>query len=184
MTAVEPSRHGIGRDPGAASPFVPPLPPSRYERPRAHIRPEQDLTWFRRAWPLVAAHKWLLGSSLAGTFGALIIQVVVPLVVMQTIDVALVDRAAPLRGYIVLLAVLAVLRGAFNYVGRLNLFRSAYRFEYELRNIVYDHLSTMSFSFYDRVQSGYIISRANSDIRAVQLYLAFAPSILLQCGVA
>jgi ATP-binding cassette subfamily B protein len=177
MTAVE-------HDPTAASPFVPPLPPSRYERPRANIRTEQDLTWFRRALPIVAAHKWLLGSSLAATFAALIVQVVVPLVVMQTIDVALVDRAAPLGGYIVLLTVLAVLRGGFNYVGRLNLFRSAYRFEYELRNIVYAHLSTLSFSFYDRVQSGYIISRANSDIRAVQLYLAFAPSILLQCGVA
>jgi ATP-binding cassette subfamily B protein len=177
MSAVE-------HDPTTASPFVPPLPPTRYERPRAHIRPEPELTWFRRALPIVAAHKWLLGSSLAATFAALIIQVVIPLVVMQTIDVALVDRSAPLGGYIVVLTVLAVFRGLFNYVGRLNLFRSAYRFEYELRNIVYAHLSTLSFSFYDRVQSGYIISRANSDIRAVQMYLAFAPSILLQCGVA
>ena len=112
------------------------------------------------------------GILLAATFVALIIQVVMPLVVMQTIDVALVDRAAPLDGYILVLAVLALFRGLFNYVGRLNLFRSAYRFEYDLRNIVYTHLSTLSFSFYDRAQSGYIISRANSDIRAVQMYLA------------
>jgi len=184
MTAVEQSRDGVGPDPETGSPFVPRLPPSRYERPRAYIRPEQELSWSRRALPLVAAHKWLLGSSLAATFVALIIQVVMPLVVMQTIDVALVDRAAPLDGYILVLAVLALFRGLFNYVGRLNLFRSAYRFEYDLRNIVYTHLSTLSFSFYDRVQSGYIISRANSDIRAVQMYLAFAPSIILQCGVA
>ncbi len=184
MTAVEQSRDGVGPDPETGSPFVPRLPPSRYERPRAYIRPEHELSWSRRALPLVAAHKWLLGSSLAATFVALIIQVVMPLVVMQTIDIALVDRAAPLDGYILVLAVLALFRGLFNYVGRLNLFRSAYRFEYDLRNIVYTHLSTLSFSFYDRVQSGYIISRANSDIRAVQMYLAFAPSIILQCGVA
>ena len=42
----------------------------------------------------------------------------------------------------------------------------------------------MSFPFYDRVQSGQLISRANSDIRSVQMYLTFAPSILVQCSVA
>ena len=33
----------------------------------------------------------------------------------------------------------------------------------------------MSFPFYDRVQSGQLISRANSDIRSVQMYMTFAP---------
>ena len=42
----------------------------------------------------------------------------------------------------------------------------------------------MSFSFYDRVQSGQLISRANSDIRSVQMYMTFAPSILVQCSIA
>ena len=42
----------------------------------------------------------------------------------------------------------------------------------------------MSFPFYDRVQSGQLISRANSDIRSVQMYMTFAPMILVQCGVA
>ncbi len=37
----------------------------------------------------------------------------------------------------------------------------------------------MSFSFYDRVQSGQLISRANSDIRSVQLFLTFAPLVAL-----
>ena len=42
----------------------------------------------------------------------------------------------------------------------------------------------MSFPFYDRVQSGQLISRANSDIRSVQMYLTFAPMILVQCSIA
>ena len=37
----------------------------------------------------------------------------------------------------------------------------------------------MSFSFYDRVQSGQLISRANSDIRSVQMFLTFAPLVAL-----
>ena len=42
----------------------------------------------------------------------------------------------------------------------------------------------MSFPFYDRVQSGQLISRANSDIRSVQMYMTFAPMILVQCSIA
>ncbi len=60
----------------------------------------------------------------------------------------------------------------------------AYALEFDLRNIIYEHLTRMSFPFYDRVQSGQLISRANSDIRSVQMYLTFAPMILVQCSIA
>ena len=70
------------------------------------------------------------------------------------------------------------------YFSRLFLFETAYNIEYDLRNIIYEHLTRMSFSFYDRVQSGQLISRANSDIRSVQMYMTFAPSILVQCSIA
>jgi len=62
------------------------------------------------------------------------------------------------------------------YISRLFLFKTAYRIEFDFRNIIYEHLTRMSFSFYDRVQSGQLISRANSDIRSVQMYMTFAPS--------
>ncbi len=62
--------------------------------------------------------------------------------------------------------------------------KTAYAIEYDLRNIMFEHLSRMSFSFYDRVQSGELISRGNSDIRQVQIYLAFAPAVYVQCVVA
>ena len=70
------------------------------------------------------------------------------------------------------------------YIARLFLFETAYDIEYDLRNIIYEHLTKMSFAFYDRVQSGQLISRANSDIRSVQMYLTFAPLILVQCSMA
>ena len=56
----------------------------------------------------------------------------------------------------------------------------AYGIEYDLRAIIYEHLTRMSFAFYDRVQSGQLISRANSDIRSVQMFLAFAPTMVIQ----
>ena len=62
--------------------------------------------------------------------------------------------------------------------------RSAYGIEFDFRNMIYTHLTRMWFGFYDRVQSGQLISRANSDIRSVQMYLTFGPNILVQCSIA
>ena len=86
------------------------------------------------------------------------------------------DRA--LAPYVVALLVLAVVRGVLTFFYR-RLFKTAYALEYDLRNIIYEHLTQLSFSFYDRVQSGQLISRANSDIRSVQMFLAFAPIMAL-----
>jgi ATP-binding cassette subfamily B protein len=49
--------------------------------------------------------------------------------------------------------------------------------------LIYEHLTWLSFSFYDRVQSGQLISRANSDIRSVQMYSTFAPLIIVQSSI-
>jgi ATP-binding cassette subfamily B protein len=132
----------------------------------------------------VLAHKWLFGSSLLASFIGLVIQVQIPAVLRSAIDDSLVAGERPLGHYVAVILALGLARWGVSFVGRLNLFRTAYRMESDLRNIVYEHLAQLSFSFYDRVQSGYIISRANSDIRAVQMYLAFAPSIVVQCSVA
>ncbi len=71
--------------------------------------------------------------------------------------------------------VLAVCRGIYRYT----IFRVAYQIETDLRDEVYQHLTRLSFSFYDRTASGDVISRANSDIRSIQLLFAFGPMALL-----
>jgi len=48
--------------------------------------------------------------------------------------------------------------GVFGYISRNNLFKVAYAIEFDLRNILYEHFTRMSFPFYDRVQSGQLIS--------------------------
>jgi ATP-binding cassette subfamily B protein len=90
----------------------------------------------------------------------------------------------PLHFYVWWVLGLGIAGGLAGYVSRLFLFETAYEIEYDLRNIIYEHLTRMSFPFYDRVQSGQLISRANSDIRSVQMYMTFAPMILVQCSIA
>ena len=90
----------------------------------------------------------------------------------------------PLHFYVYWVLVLGLVGGVAGYFSRTSLFRVAYDIEFDLRNAIYEHLTRMSFPFYDRVQSGQLISRANSDIRSVQMYLTFAPMILVQCSIA
>jgi ATP-binding cassette subfamily B protein len=152
--------------------------------PKASIDPDVRKSWLRRALPIVKAHRGLLITSLVLSFIGLVVQVQIPNLVRIGIDKAVVDRAAPLATYVWWIVGLALLQGLINYLARLYLLRTAYEMEYDLRNIVYAHLAKMPFGFYDRVQSGELMSRSSSDIRAVQMYLSFGPSILVQCLIA
>ncbi len=134
--------------------------------------------------PIVLAHKWMFGFSLLASFIGLAVQVQIPNEVGQAIDSLGKTTDKSLEYFVSIIVVLAVIRFVLTYLSRNYLLKTAYHIEYDLRNIIYEHLSRMSFSFYDRVQSGQLISRANSDIRSVQMYLTFAPSILVQCSVA
>ncbi|MEV8506162.1 ABC transporter ATP-binding protein [Actinoplanes sp. NPDC051475] len=152
--------------------------------PRASIDPDTGKSWLRRALPLVKAHKALLITSLVLSFAGLVVQVQIPNLVRIGIDDAIVERSAQLATYVWWIVALALVQGVVNYLARLYLLRTAYELEYDLRNVLYAHLARMPFGFYDRVQSGELMSRSGSDIRAVQMYLSFGPSILVQCLIA
>jgi ATP-binding cassette subfamily B protein len=166
------------------SPFEPIATTARYRAPRATIDPDKDKTWLRRAMPIVLSHKRMFITSLVLSFVALVLQVQIPKLLEEAIDNSLILRHVPLSHYVTIVFILAVVAGIAGYISRYFLMRTAYEMEFDLRNIIYTHLTKMSFPFYDRVQSGQLISRANSDIRSVQMYLTFAPSILVQCSVA
>jgi ATP-binding cassette, subfamily B, bacterial len=153
----------------------------RHAPARAGVDPDRSKKWMRRALPLVLSHRWMFGSALFATAVAMTIQAVIPRIMMAGIDKGLDVRESGLMPYVLAIVGLAAVRGISNFVGRYLLFKTAYALEYDFRTIVYEHLSRLPFGFYDRVQSGQLISRANSDIRSVQLYLTFAPMIILQC---
>jgi ATP-binding cassette, subfamily B, bacterial len=164
----------VGGSP-ATSTFEPVGVVARYPAPRATIDPDTHKGWIRRVLPLVTAHRWLLIGSLSAALVALVANVAVPAVVRVAIDSALVDQTSDLEPFVMVLVALALVRATTSFAYRYGLYRMAYRIETDLRSIVYEHLTRLSFSFYDRVQSGQVISRANSDIRSVQMFLAFAP---------
>jgi ATP-binding cassette subfamily B protein len=152
--------------------------------PKASIHPDVRLSWLRRALPLVKAHRALLISSLTLSFAGLVAQVQIPNLVRIGIDKSITHHIDPLAKYVWWIIALALVQGLINFAARFLLLRTAYEIEYDLRNIMYTHLNRMSFGFFDRVQTGELMSRANSDIRSIQMYLTFGPSIIVQCLIA
>jgi ATP-binding cassette subfamily B protein len=157
---------------------------SRYPAPRATIDPDQSKSWLRRALPVVLTRRRLLAATLTLSFVSLLTQVQIPNLLNDAVSGSLQHHHTPLGHYVRIVFVLAVVAGITAYCSRLLLMRCAYALEFDLRNLMYEHMTRMSFSFYDRVQSGQLISRANSDIRSVQMYLTLGPNILVQCSIA
>jgi ATP-binding cassette subfamily B protein len=164
--------------------FVPSGIKSRYGAPRAWIDPDQSKSWLGRARPIVLSHKRTLLTALILSFLALLLQVQIPNLLNNAVTNSLQRHTVPLSHYTWLVFGLALAAGISAYVSRLFLMRTAYAIEFDLRNMLYVHLTRMEFGFYDRVQTGQLISRANSDIRSVQMYLTFGPAILVQCAIA
>ncbi len=155
-----------------------------YGPPRGTVDPDTTKTWLRRAMPIMKAHRGIFITALVLSFVGLVLQLQIPDLLNHAIDNSVERHSVPLHFYVWWIVGLGLAGGLSGYVSRLFLFQSAYEIEYDLRTMIYEHLSRMSFSFYDRVQSGQLISRANSDIRSVQMYMTFAPMILVQCSSA
>jgi ATP-binding cassette, subfamily B, bacterial len=165
--------------------YVPMGTTTNYKAPKATVDPDASKSWIKRAYPIVASHKGHFLVALILSFLGLVLQLVIPQLLSDAIDNSLGRRpTVALHFYVYWIVVLGLVGGVAGYFSRTSLFKVAYDIEYDLRNGIYEHLTRMSFPFYDRVQSGQLISRANSDIRSVQMYLTFAPLILVQCSIA
>tara|TARA_B100000945_G_scaffold315662_1_gene315199 strand:- start:4358 stop:6028 length:1671 start_codon:yes stop_codon:yes gene_type:complete len=95
----------------------------------------------------------------------------------NAIDAALEADREALTTWAIILISIGVGRFVFGALYRYSLFQLAWGVETDLRTLLYSHLTKLSFSYFDRTQSGEVISRANSDIRSIQVLLAFGPLI-------
>jgi ABC-type multidrug transport system fused ATPase/permease subunit len=69
--------------------------------------------------------------------------------------------------------VLGLVRGALMYGRRVISGRQALGVEYDLRDELYSHFLRLSFGFYDRSQTGQLMSRATLDLQSVRFFLGY-----------
>jgi ABC-type multidrug transport system fused ATPase/permease subunit len=105
-----------------------------------------------------------------------------PLLLRQTIDVGIKNRNLPLISKLILLmAALTVLRAIFMYLQSLFMERNGQKIAYDLRNQLYRHMQGLSFSFFDKQQTGQIMSRMTGDIDCVRMFLGYGFLNLILC---
>jgi len=71
------------------------------------------------------------------------------------------------------IVVLGLIRGGLMYGRRVISGRQALSVEYDLRDELYSHLLRLSFGFYDRSQTGQLMSRATIDLQSVRFFLGY-----------
>src|SRR5437588_9623475 len=105
--------------------------------------------------------------------------VIIPFLVGRTIDRIRHGRTDlwPLVGAI---AAAGLLRLAFSVSRRLIAGRVSLGVEYDLRNRMYAHLQSLELSFFDRQQTGQLMSRATVDLQSVRFFLGYGLIFIAQ----
>jgi ATP-binding cassette subfamily B multidrug efflux pump len=137
-------------------------------------------TLFRILSYLKPYRRWLVV-----VYGALLIalglQLTIPQVLGRAIDHGVIDRDLGYLGKAALLIIgLALLQALFTFVRSYGTNVLAERVGTDLREELYDKLQELPFRFYDRAQTGQLMSRATDDINNIRGMLMFSLRAIVQ----
>jgi len=128
-------------------------------------------------YPYFWKYRW---GYLVGTICVLLhngIWILFPLVIKAAVD-SLNTRVSrdKLLTYSLLLVGVAVAKGIFQFLTRWVVIGISREIEYDLRNDLFRHLESLSYSYYQRTRTGDIMARATNDLNAVRMLLG--PAIM------
>jgi ABC-type multidrug transport system fused ATPase/permease subunit len=133
-----------------------------------------QLRTFGRLLGFLRPYRWSLAASIVLAAAAQGASIALVRVTQSIIDDAI--RPHDHRKLWILVGVIAALGAvkALLMVGRRFISgRQALGVEFDLRNALYGHLLRLSFGFYDRHQTGQLMSRATVDLQGVRFFLGY-----------
>jgi ABC-type multidrug transport system fused ATPase/permease subunit len=146
------------------------------------------LLGFLRPYKRGLIASWLLASL------AMVMTVLVPYLTGSAVEAIQKGTAHAQRGQLAqrahdrhtLLVLALVIVGAvvarwgLMYMRRMIAGRMSLAIEYDLRSLIYGHLQRLELSFFDRQQTGQLMSRATVDLQAVRFFLGYGLVFILQ----
>lgn len=114
------------------------------------------------------------------TLLAVVMGLVIPWILRLAVDYGLGQRQ-PRFFYLagVMIVVVTVLRGIATYGQHYLAAYLSHHLSYQLRQMLYDKIQSLSFANHDRSQTGDLMSRATADVEAVRLFFQFGlPTIV------
>ena len=115
--------------------------------------------------------RWYVAAGLLSLVLVDLLQVLIPQVIKKAIDSLTFKTATSgiLFKYGMMIMSIALSIALFRYMWRYLLFGYSRKVEEGLRNRLYDHLQTLSPSFFQRMKTGDLMARATNDINAVRM---------------
>ena len=133
--------------------------------------------WLRLMWRQLMRHRrnviLAFGAAALGSAG----QIVVPLIARQIVDNVIVARSEALWPWLVGLFAVAGATFGLAYVRRYRGGQVALSVQLDLRNAMHDHLQQLDQDTLQRLSTGQLVSRANSDSALIQGLLQFLPLV-------
>ena len=154
----------------------------RFANPKADIDRDQTKNWFRRVLPILLANRRSFGLGITLMLTTMMLGVSVPALIGKLVDsiepTLSTGEISDFIFLVTIILIISLIRFFGGAIGSYQLGRVSNQLEADLRSVVYNHLFTLSFSFFDKTQTGQLISRANSDIKTIQMFLMIAPMLL------
>jgi ABC-type multidrug transport system fused ATPase/permease subunit len=136
-------------------------------------RPAYRSTFFRLIG-FLRPYRWSLAISVVLAVGSQAAQVAVAFLTGSAVGKAVTDSDHHLLRVIVIAVILVGIARALLMAGRRFISgRQALGVEFDLRNALYARLVRLSFGFYDRHQTGQLMSRATVDLQTVRFFLGY-----------
>jgi ATP-binding cassette subfamily B protein len=92
------------------------------------------------------------------------------------------DRSE-LKTIAIVIVAAVLVRWGFTYLRRMIAGRVSLGIEFDLRELLYGHLQRLELGFFDRQQTGQLMSRATVDLQAVRFFLGYGLVFILQAGL-
>jgi len=137
---------------------------------------------FRRLLGFLAPYRRGVAWSFVLAFGAMVMTVAIPALTGRAIDSVRPhhhDRRA-LVAYVVAIVVAGLGRLGLSVGRRLVAGQVSLGVERDLRNILYGHLQRLELAFFDRQQTGQLMSRATVDLQSVRWFLGYGLVFIAQ----
>src|SRR5216684_3883112 len=120
------------------------------------------LSYMRRYWLRYA-------FGIACTIATGTLAMIIPLFLRNAINATRADRMDLVAYYSELMIAFAVILGIVRWFSRFVIFNVGRDIEYDLRNDLFQHLTTLNADFYQRFKTGDLMSRMINDLAAVRM---------------
>ncbi len=155
-----------------------PAKPDRAERPKTNVRALlRAMIYLKPQW------LWMVGAMiglLMGNVAALLIPQALRIIVDQGITPRNLDVIASVGAAMV---GIAALKGVFNFMQAYLAEAASQNVAYALRNVIFNKITTLSFSYHDQQQTGQLMTRVTSDVELVRQFIGQAALQLVGSAV-